>query len=150
MVSFARKASQFSKHVASCMLFGMQKVVYPRHLILSESCAGAGARQRTLKTFYIDFSHASSLCVWLQDKWILSELNYSHKGRRFFDSDFDSSKSLLHVLAQRTTRASPAQTCDREFFSPSLMHLDDDGVDLVSQVRARSECPITCTVRCSL
>ena len=30
-----------------------------------------------------------------------SELNYSDKKRRFFDHDYDPSKSLLHLLAQR-------------------------------------------------
>ena len=39
-----------------------------------------------------------------------SELNYSDKGSCFFNRDYDPSKSLLHVLAQRSTRSSPAQT----------------------------------------
>ena len=55
--------------------------------------------------------------------WIPSELDYSDKGSRFFHRDYDSSKSLLHVLAQRSG-----------LLFPSLNHLDDGEVDLVSQV----------------
>ena len=56
------------------------------------------------------------------------------KGSRFFDCDYDSSKSLLHVLAQRLTRSSPARTCDLDCFSPSLMHVDGGEVDLTPRI----------------
>ena len=48
----------------------------------------------------------------LSFRWIPSELNYSGKGRRLFDRDYDPCKSLLHVFAQRLTQSSPARTCD--------------------------------------
>ena len=53
-------------------------------------------------------------------RWIPSELNYSDKGSRFFGRDCAAGKSLLHVLAQRLKRSSPARTCDQDCFSPSL------------------------------
>ena len=43
-------------------------------------------------------------------------------------------KSLLHVLAQRLTRSSPAPTCDQDFLSHSLIHLDVGEVDLTSHI----------------
>ena len=71
--------------------------------------------------FYTAFSHASNLRAWLHGRfffapgfragfalsfwWIPSELNYSDEGSRFFNSDYDPSKSLLRVLAQRLTRS---------------------------------------------
>ena len=61
--------------------------------------------------------------------WIPSELDYSDEGSRFFDHDYDPSKSLLHVLTQRFTRSSPTWTCDRDCLSPSLMHLDDGEIE---------------------
>ena len=63
-------------------------------------------------------------------------VGYSDKGSRSCDCDYDSSKSLLHVLAQRLTRASPAQTCDLNCFPFQLMHLDDGEVDLTSHIDA--------------
>ena len=41
--------------------------------------------------------------AWTRMWWAPSELNYSDKGSRFFYCDCDSSKSLLHVLAERST-----------------------------------------------
>ena len=64
----------------------------------------------------------------LSFRWIQSELNYSDKGSRCFDRD-DPSMSLLHVLAQRLTRFSPAPACDKNCLSPSLIHLDVGEVD---------------------
>ena len=92
------------------------------------------------KRALLAFSHASNLCVWfragfvLSFKWIPSELNFSDEGSRFFDRDCDSCKSLLHVLAQRSTRYSRAQTSDQDCFSPSLMHLDVGEVNLTSHI----------------
>ena len=96
------------------------------------------------KFFHLDFSRAWYLCVWLQGRfclisfrWIPSEVNYSDEGSRFFDHDYDPSKSLLHVLAQRLTRSSPAPTCDQDCLCPSLMHLEDldvGNVDLTSHI----------------
>ena len=59
-----------------------------------------------------------------------SEFNYSDKGSRFFDRDYDPSKSLLHVLAQCLTRSSPARTSDQDCLSPSPMPLDVGKVDV--------------------
>ena len=50
------------------------------------------------------------------------------------DRDYHPSKSLLHVLAQRLTRSSPARTNDQDCLSPSLMHLDVGEVDLASHI----------------
>ena len=47
-------------------------------------------------------------------RWIPSELDYSYKGRWFFDRNYHPSKSLLHVLAQRLTRPPPARTSDQD------------------------------------
>ena len=72
-----------------------------------QPCAGAGALQRTLNKFHIAFSHASNLCVWFLCRfWLIFqvdtvELNCSDEGSRFFDRDYDSSKSHFHALAQR-------------------------------------------------
>ena len=57
-------------------------------------------------------------------RWIPSELICSDKGSRFFDRDYDPSKSLLHVLALHLTRPSPARTIDLDCSSLPLMHLD--------------------------
>ena len=62
------------------------------------------------------------------------ELNYSDKGSRFFNRDYDSTKSLLHVLAQRITRSSPARTIDQDCISHSLTHLDVGEVDFTSHI----------------
>ena len=40
-------------------------------ILSGQSCAGAGALQRTLKTFYIAFSCASYFFVWLQGRFCL-------------------------------------------------------------------------------
>ena len=61
-------------------------------------------------------------------RWIPSELNYSDKGSCFFDRDYESSKSLLHALAQRLARSSPSRTNPR-LFSPSRLHLDAGDVN---------------------
>ena len=61
-------------------------------------------------------------------------MNYSDEGNLFFDRDYDPSKSLLHVLAQRLPRISPARTCDRDCLSSSLMHLDVGEVDFTSHI----------------
>ena len=63
-----------------------------------------------------------------------SQLNYSDMGNRFFDRDYDPIKLLLHVLAQRSTRSSPAPTSDQDRFSPSLMHLDVGEVGPTSHI----------------
>ena len=70
----------------------------------------------------------------LSFRWIPSELHQSEKECRFFDHDYDTSTSLLHVLAQRLTRSSPARTCDLGCFSPPQMHLDVGKVDLTSHI----------------
>ena len=49
----------------------------------------------------------------LSFRLIPSELSCSNKGSRFFDRDYDSSKSLLHALAQRFARSSPSRTKER-------------------------------------
>ena len=54
----------------------------------------------------------------LSFRWMPLELNSSDKARRFFDHDYEPSKSLPHVLAQRLTRSSPARTCDQDSFLP--------------------------------
>ena len=64
-------------------------------------------------------------------RWIPSELNHSDEGRGFFDRDRDSSKSLLHALAQRLARYKPSRT-SQDLFSPALRHLDAGGVDRTS------------------
>ena len=56
--------------------------------------------------------------------YIASELNYSDKGSRFFDRDYGPSNSLFHFFAQRSSRSSPARTCDQDCLSPPMMHLD--------------------------
>ena len=91
----------------------MQRVEYPpgRILIVSDNLALVLALCKGRSTkFHIAFSHASNLCVWfpgqnlsLSFRWISSELNYSDKGSHFFECALcNSSKSLLHVLAQRS------------------------------------------------
>ena len=70
----------------------------------------------------------------LSFRWIPSELNYSDEESRFFDRDYDSSKSLLHVLAQRITRSSPVRTSDQDCVFPSVMHLDVGEVDFTSHI----------------
>ena len=75
----------------------------------------------------------------LSFRWIPSELHYSNKGSRFFDRDYDPSKSLLRVLAQRLTRSSPAWTSDQDCSSPSLMHLDVGKVDFTYHVHVPVE-----------
>ena len=75
---------------------------------------------------------------------IPSELNYSDKGSRFFDREYDPSKSLLHVLAQRL-RSSPSPTCDQDCYSPSLMDLDVGKVGLTSHIHV----PITGAQTCA-
>ena len=67
-------------------------------------------------------------------RWIPSELNHSDKGSRFFDRDYDPSKSPLHALAQRLARSSTAGTSDQECSSPSLMHLDVGEADFTSHI----------------
>ena len=59
-------------------------------------------------------------------------MNQSDKRSRFFDHDHDPSKSLPHVLAQRSTRSSPARHAT--WTSQSLMHLDVGDIDLTSHV----------------
>ena len=68
---------------------------------------------------------------WLQDRFclIVQVDTVRVEGSRFFDRDYDPSKSLLHVLAQRLSR-----TCDHDCLSPSLMHPVVGEVDLVSHV----------------
>ena len=46
--------------------------------------------------------------------------------------------SFMHVLVQRLTRSSPAQTCTPDCSSPSLVHLIDGGIDPTSRVRVPS------------
>ena len=65
-------------------------------------------------------------------RWIPSELNHSDEGRRFFDRDRDSSKSLLHALAHRLARSAPSRTSGQDLFSPSLRLLDAGDVDHTS------------------
>ena len=45
--------------------------------------------------------------------WVASELNCFDKGSRCFDREYDSNKSLLHVLAQPLPRFLRAQTRDK-------------------------------------
>ena len=56
--------------------------------------------------------------------WIPSPIKYSAKGSRFFDRDYDPSKSLLHVFAQRLAWTSLARRSDQDCFSPCLMHVN--------------------------
>ena len=56
----------------------------------------------------------------------------SFKGNRFFNRDYDPSKSLLHVRAQRIARSSPAQTNDQDSLSPSLKGLPSLGRRIAS------------------
>ena len=85
------------------------------------------------------FSHASNL-VWLQGsfvlsfRWIPSELKFSDKEGRSLDRDYDPSKSLLHVLAQRVTRSSLARANGQDWLSLSLTDLDVGAVDVTSHV----------------
>ena len=65
---------------------------------------------------------------------IPSELNYSDKGSRFFHRDYDPSKSILGVFAQRFSRSSLAPTFDHDCLSPSLMYLEVGEVDFASHV----------------
>ena len=60
---------------------------------------------------HIAISHASDLCVWflggiVSVRWIHPYLNSSDKGSRFFDRDYDPSKSQLPVPASRLPRFS--------------------------------------------
>ena len=71
-------------------------------------------------------------------RWIPSETNYSDKGSRFFDRDYDPSKSLLRVHAQRLTRISLTRTYGQDCLSPSPMHLDGGQVDLRSHIHVPS------------
>ena len=97
---------------------------YPpgRLLILSDNHAQVLALCKgRSKHFYAAFSHASNLCGFgtgfvLSFRWIPSELNYSEKGGRFLDRDYDLSKSLLNALAQRIARSSPSLTKQRISF----------------------------------
>ena len=77
----------------------------------------------------------------LSFSWTLSELNYCHKGSRFFDRDHDPSKSLLHLFAQRLTRTSPSRAGDQDCSSPAPMHLDGGQVDFRSHVDVQSFAP---------
>ena len=77
-------------------------------------------------------------------RWTPSELDYSAKGSRFFDSDYDSTKSLLHVLAQRITRSSPARTCDQDCFLRHYVDVGED--DFTSHIHV----PTVRIVKCSL
>ena len=56
----------------------------------------------------------------------------SFKGNRFFNRDYDPSKSLLHVRPQRIARSSPAQTNDQDSLSPSLKGLPSLGRRIAS------------------
>ena len=130
---------------------------YPpgRLLILSDNlalvlalCKAQKTHSQTLKTFYIAFSHASYLCVWFLGgflssfRWMIpSELNYSDKGSRFFDRDYDPSKSLASSCS--CTALFSGTDKRPRLSSPSLMHLVN--VHLISC--ARSECPSHGTVR---
>ena len=75
--------------------------------------------------------------VVLWFRWIPSELNCSDEGSRFFDRVCDPSKSLLHFLAQRLTRTSPARTSDQDCSSPSPMHLYGGQVDFRYHIHAQ-------------
>ena len=99
-------------------------------------CTGRSNKFTLLSVMRRIFASGFRARFVLSFRSIPSELNYSDKGRRFFDRDHDLSKSSLHVLAQRLTRSSPTQTCDRDCLSPSLMHLDDDDndADLASHI----------------
>ena len=79
----------------------------------------------------------------LSFRWIPSEMNHADKCNRFFDRDYDPSKSL-HVPAQRSPRSSPARTIDQDSFS-LMMHPDVGDVDFTShfQVPAGSAQPHT-------
>ena len=83
-------------------------------------------------------NHSSGSAFRFQGSFVLSirripsELKFSNKGIRFFDCDHCPSKSLLHVLAQRSTRSSPALTSSQDFCSPSLMHVVAGDVEFTS------------------
>ena len=104
--------------------------IYPpgRLLILSDNFALVLASAKDAQKH----SHCFQSCVGslrLVSEKVASELNYSDEGSRFFDRDYDPTKSLLHALAQRLARSSPGRTSDQDCFSPSRMHLDAGEVD---------------------
>ena len=96
--------------------------------------------------FYIAFSHASHLCVWFQGWFCLMvqvdtvRIKSSDEESRFFDCDYDPSKSLLHVLAQRLTSTSPSRTSGQDCSSHSPMHQDGGQDDFRSHIHV----PIAC------
>ena len=96
------------------MLFNLLSCCPPgRLLILSDNLALVLMLCKGRSTcFYIAFSHASNLCVRFQGRFCLFVQ---------VDTVSESTKSLLHCLAQRSTRSSPTRTNDRDCFSPSLM-----------------------------
>ena len=98
---------------------------YPpgRLLILSDNlalvpalCTGRSTHFTLLSVLCRIFASGFRVDFVLSFRWIPSELTYSDKESRFFDCDYDSSKSPLHVLAQRLTQSSPAQTCTTDCF----------------------------------
>ena len=139
---FARKTSLSLQHVPPLHAVRYAEGSYPsgRLLILSDNLALVLALCKGRPKHFTLFSvmrriSASGFrtgCV-LSFRCIPSELNYSDKVSRLFDSGYDPSKSLLHVLV-RLTRSSLARTSNQNCSSPSLMHLDVGEVDLASHI----------------
>ena len=120
------------------MLFAMQNTRHPpgRFLILSDNlalvlalCKGRSNKFKLLSVMRRIFvSGIRAGFIFVVQMGTFRELNFS------VDRDYDSIKSLLHVLAQRSARSLPAQTCTSDCFSPSFMHLDDGGIDPTSHI----------------
>ena len=79
----------------------------------------------------------------LSFRWIPSELTCSEKRSRFFVREYDPSKSLLRVLAQRLTRFSsfaPVTFCRPPQGLVGLQFLDESQMQWSSAGRATESC----------
>ena len=93
------------KHIPSCMLSEMQRVVIRRDAPVLAFCRGRSNTFALLSVMRTIF--ASGFLAGFV-------LSFRDKRSRFFDRDYDPSKSLLHDLAQRLPRFPHARTGDKQ------------------------------------
>ena len=113
--SFASRTKQFLKHVLYCLLSGMNRYPLGRLLNFSDNHALVSAFSREdaqKKIALLSFMRR----IFAFGFWAV-RVEIFRQGKSFFlDCDYDTSRSLLHVLAQRL-RSSPSPTCDQTAFS---------------------------------
>ena len=106
VVSSARKPSQSLKHSPSCRVDIRWDAFLALVLVLCKGCSHLFTLLSLMRRIFASGFRTGFV---LSFRWIPSVLNYSDEESRFFDRDYDSSKSLL-ALAQRFAQSSPSRS----------------------------------------